>query len=152
MNHHAESNGTEVSSTDFTPPFRLLVVYDSQDASATAAATSDFVIQELGEDIAVDKLFWSARQLDTPANCRQAANQAATADMLIIALSKNELAPGIREWTHLWQQQRQQDGGLLAVLPQDGAESSGDLIEYLREAAISANMDFLCRSAEPRMS
>ena len=40
--------------------------------------------------------------------------------------------------------------GLLAVLPQDGRGHSTDLIECLRNAALSANMDFLCRSGEHR--
>ena len=148
MNHNAATEKTGLYFDETTPAFRLFVVYDSHDASALAAATSDFVIHELGEDIPVDKIFWNARLLNTPDNREHAAAQAASADMLIIALSNNQQADAIREWTEQWQQQRDQDGGLLAVLPQNGTENSSELIEYLREAAISSNMDFLCRAAK----
>lgn len=150
MNHNAGNHETELYLEESTPAFRLFVVYDSQDASATAATTSDFVIHELGEEIPVDKVFWNARLLTTPGNREHAANQAASADMLIVALSNNHFASEIREWAEQWQQQRRQEGGLLAVLPQNGTETSNELIEYLREAAISANMDFLCRSGDGR--
>ena len=149
MQYHAESIESQAFLQDSeAPAFRLFVVYDSQDASATAAATSDFVTHELGEDILVDKLFWNARTQTTPPHREEAVSHAAQADMVIVALSHSHSAPAIKEWARQWQQQRQQDGGLLAVLPQDGAETSTDLIDYLREAALSANMDFLCRSEE----
>lgn len=148
MNHYAESTGTETYAPQTTPVFRLLVVYDSHEASAIASATSDFVIHELGGDIPVDKTFWSACLLDNPENLQTAANQAAAADLLIVAVSNENFSPAVRRWSEQWQQQRTLEGGLLAVLPQDGREDSRDWIEYLREAAICSNMDFLCRRGE----
>ena len=151
MQYHAESSETESFLQDAeAPAFRLFVVSDSQDASATAAETSAFVSHELGEDVVVDKLFWNP-SIETELSQLEEANAvAASADMVIVAVSRNQSAPAIIDWAREWQARREQEGGLLAVLPQDGRGHPTDLIDCLRNAALSANMDFLCRCGEHR--
>lgn len=149
MKNHAEMPvPEEVSPEANSPVFRLFAVYDTNSAGASAEAASEFVLNELGEDVPVEKQFCDASALASPSGHQDAVQKAASADMLIIALSSpRAVENSIRQWAREWPQNRRQDGGLLAVLPQQPDPSaSADLVEFLRETAISANMDFLCRS------
>jgi hypothetical protein len=148
MKHHSRSAEAKSSlDSSIGPVFRLFILYDSDASSIHAAQTSEFVIHELGEDVTVDQNLWNVRLLSSPQLRQQAVEEAALADMIIVAASNDRaIAQEIRTWTDAWQRERLQEGGLLAVVPQSGTEDNGGLVEYLREAAISANMDFLSRT------
>jgi hypothetical protein len=130
-------------------PFRLLTLFDSPESSAEAASASQHILQELGEEVAVDKNSWDVRQLDSAVLRGRAAEQAANADIIVIALTAREPSEPLRQWLEQWQKNRSVDGGLLVLIPAGEAENIGILTEFVSEAAISANMDFLSRK-QPR--
>jgi hypothetical protein len=150
MNSRAGEGVEEMSSQGpAEQPFRLLTIFDSAEANAEATSASRLVLSELGEDVAVDKSAWDIRLLDSPVLRGRAAEQAANADVIVIALTSRERTEPLRQWVEEWQKQRKIDGGLLALIPTGDAEGESSLAEFCNEAAISANMDFLCRK-QPR--
>ncbi|MGZ8901643.1 MAG: hypothetical protein ACXW3Z_16245, partial [Limisphaerales bacterium] len=126
-------------------PFRMLSIYDSEAANREATDTSNLVLRELGDTIEADRTIWNLDSLDT-SNLRQlAAEEAARADVIVIALAGNEPSKSLKQWAAQWQQSRELSGGLLALIPAGDSESGGDLADFLYETAVSANMDFLCQ-------
>jgi hypothetical protein len=129
-------------------PFRMVVIYDSADASNEAAFAAELVLRELGDEIAVDKTFWESSDLDNASLRARAAEEAAVADLILVALSEGTASSPIREWINQWQKKRTLSGGLLALIPcgkTADAEAGSDLSELLYETAVSADMDFICR-------
>jgi hypothetical protein len=136
-------------SSDGERPFRLLTIFDSAESNAEAASASRLVLEELGEDVLVDKSAWDVRLLDSPVLRERAAAQAANADVIVVALSSREPSEPLRQWLEAWQKNRTIEGGLLALIPEGDAECNSSLAEYVSEVALTANMDFLCRK-QPR--
>ena len=150
MNSQVGNNSEgAVSSSESERPFRLLTIFDSAEANAEAASASQLVLRELGEDVAVDKNAWDVRLLDSPVLRQRAAEQAASADVIVLALSAREPSDPLRQWLEAWQKNREIEGGLLALIPEGEAECNSSLAEFVSEAAITAHMDFLCRK-QPR--
>jgi hypothetical protein len=149
MNSHVGNNPEGAFSSDADRPFRLLTIFDSAASNAEAASASQLVLQELGEDVAVDKNAWDVRLLDSPVLRKRAAEQAANADVIVLALSAREPSEPLRQWLEAWQKHREIEGGLLALIPEGEAECNTSLAQFVSEAAITANMDFLCRK-QPR--
>lgn len=130
-------------------PFRLLSIFDSPEANAEAVSAAKLVLDELGEDVIVDKNAWDIRLLDSPVLRGRAAEQAANADVIVLALSVREPSEPLRQWLEQWQKQRTMNGGLLALIATEKAGDISSLTEFVNEAAVTANMDFLCRT-KPR--
>jgi hypothetical protein len=126
-------------------PFRMMVLFDSDSASAEASHASELVLRELGEDVLVDKSAWNAALLQSAPDCARAAGEAAQADIILIALSDTAASVSLKNWTRQWEKNRALNGGLIALIPSGDSESGGDLAEFFYETAVSANMDFLCR-------
>jgi hypothetical protein len=131
-------------------PFRMLTVYDSAESSRQADRASRLVLQELGEDISVDKSSWDARLLRDSGSCSKAASEAALADIILIASSAVTPSDPIKNWVAHWEKNRKVNGGLIAFIPTGDSETGGDLASYLYETAVSAEMDFLCRKSSRR--
>ena len=125
--------------------FRILAIYDSREASREAARASAVVLRELGDDVMVHKNSWEAGALEDCAVRERAVEEAAKADVIVIAVAETEPSVVMKQWTDEWQQKRQLNSGLLALIPCNESRSGGDLTEFLYETAVSANMDFLCR-------
>jgi hypothetical protein len=140
----------DVSKDVVERPFRMLTLFDSAESNAEAASASKLVLQELGEDVVVDKNAWDIRLLDSPVLRGRAAEQAAVADVILLALSSREPSEPLRQWLEQWQKQRSIDGGLLALITPGATDEAAPLAEFMNEAALTANMDFLCRK-QPRM-
>jgi hypothetical protein len=149
MNSHTGEPLEEMSSDVAEQPFRLLTIFDSAEANAEAASASKLILNEVGEDVLVDKSAWDVRLLDSAVLRGRAAEQAANADVIVLALSSREPSEPLRQWLDEWQKQRKLDGGLLAFIPAGDAKGEASLAEFCNEAAITANMDFLCRK-QPR--
>lgn len=146
MNSHAgEHKELPSSESAGERPFRLLTLFDSAEANAQAASASQLVLRELGEEVLVDKSAWDVRLLDSPVLRGRAAEQAANADVIVLALTSREPTEPLRQWLEEWQKNRSLDGGLLAFIPSGEAENTGSITEFCSEAAVTANMDFLCR-------
>jgi hypothetical protein len=142
-NEGALSNDSEAK------PFRMLAIYDSEEASREATHTSNLVLRELGEGIEADRSTWNLQSLDATSLRTLAAEEAARADVIVIALAGTEPSATLKEWTAQWQRNRELSGGLLALISPDDSENGGDLADFLYETAVTAQMDFLCQK-KPR--
>lgn len=149
MNSRAGASFESEVSQEAERPFRLLTIFDSAESNAEAASASKLMLEELGEDVLVDKSAWDVRLLDSPVLRGRAAEQAAIADVILLALSSREPTEPLRQWLEQWQKQRAVSGGLLALIPSGKSEDMAPLTEFVNEAAVTANMDFLCRK-QPR--
>ena len=134
------------SSFDLEPkPFRMLSIYDSEAANREATDASNLVLRELGDSIEADRSIWDLDSLDTSTFRQLAAEEAARADVIVIALAGEEPSKSLKQWVAEWQQNRELSGGLLALIPAGDSETGGNLATFLYETAVTANMDFLCQ-------
>ena len=139
----------ELSNASNAKPFRMLSLYDSEAANREATDTSNLVLRELGDSIEADRTIWNLDSLDTTALRKLAAEEAARADVIVIALAGNEPGKSLRQWVGQWQQKREVSGGLLALIQGGDSETGGNLADFFYETAVTANMDFLCQK-KPR--
>lgn len=126
-------------------PFRLLSIYDSEEAGREAIQASDLVLRELGDTIEADRTTWDIDSLDEDAIRTLAAEEAARADVIVIALAADKSSETLKDWVKEWQCNREVSGGLLALISASDSETRGDLADFLYETAVTANMDFLCQ-------
>jgi len=123
----------------------MLSIYDSEQAGRDATHTSNLVLRELGDAIEADRTTWNLRSLDLKNVRTLAAEEAARADVIVLALAGDEPSETLKQWTAAWQQSRKLNGGLLALIPSGESETGGDLADFLYETAVTAHMDFLCQ-------
>lgn len=135
----------ELSNDSDAKPFRMLSIYDSEEASREAIHTSNLVLRELGDSIEADRTTWNLRSLEAPTVRHLAAEEAAQADVIVIALADDEPSETLKRWVFEWQQTRELSGGLLALIPSGDSETGGNLADFLYETAVTARMDFLCQ-------
>ena len=127
-------------------PFRMLAIYDSLESGKEAARASELVLRELGDEVAVTKTAWDLQWLEDDSNRAAAAEEAARADVIVVALSDTEPTVSFKDWAESWQEKRNLNGGLLALIPSGESESGGELADFLYETAVTAHMDFLSRT------
>lgn len=139
--HHPE--GPSSNDAD-SKPFRMLAIYDSEAASREANHTSNLVLRELGDSIEADRTAWNLRSL-TPDTLPQVANEAARADVIVVALASDKPNATLKHWVRQWERNRELTSGLLALIPSGESETGGDLADFLYETAVTAQMDFLCQ-------
>ncbi len=132
---HVESNS----------PFRIVALYDSARTSAEAARASAVVVRELGDEVPVDRCSWNIAALENEVTRGFAAAEAARADLIVVALSDESPSQTLQDWVARWEKKRTLENGLLALIPSSEPGSAAALEQYFYEAAITANMDFLCR-------
>ena len=135
----------ELSSELEAKPFRMLSIYDSEQANQDASETSALIFRELGDSIDADRSAWSISSLDTSTSRALVAEEAARADVIVLALTNDQPSETLKVWASQWQQKREVSGGLLALIPSGESETGGDLADFLYETAITAQMDFLCQ-------
>ena len=135
----------ELSFNSEAKPFRMLSIYDSDQANQDAAETSEFIFRELGESIEADRSHWSILSLDASTTRALVAEEASRADVIVLALASDKPTEMLKQWVEEWQQNRELSGGLLALIPSGESETGGDLADFLYETAVTAHMDFLCQ-------
>jgi hypothetical protein len=126
-------------------PFRILAIYDSEEASREATQASELVLRELGESVEADRSAWNLRSLDTASVRSLAAGEAARADVIVLALQGDAPSSTLKKWIGEWQSNRENSGGLLALISANDSVSGGHLADFLYETAVTAHMDFLCQ-------
>ena len=134
----------ELSNDSDAKPFRMLSIYDSEASSREAAHASKLVLRELGDGIEADRTTWNLKSLDAQTVRALAAEEAARADVIVIALEGEKPSEILKQWISEWERTRELSGGLLALIPAGESETGGDLADFLYETAVTAHMDFLC--------
>jgi hypothetical protein len=145
MKSRESFNQGELSHDSDAKPFRMLSIYDSEESSREATHASNLVLRELGDSIEADRTTWNLRSLDALTVRKLAAEEAARADVIVIALAGDKPGDTLKHWVSDWQQSRELSGGLLALIPAGDSETGGDLADFLYETAVTARMDFLCQ-------
>ncbi len=124
----------------------MVSIYDSREAGWEASRVSDVVLRELGEDVVVDRTAWELPSLEDSSSRDAAVEEAARADVIVVALSGTQPTGSLKQWAASWPGKRQLSGGLLALVPSGDSDSGGELAEFLYETAVTAKMDFLSRT------
>jgi hypothetical protein len=138
-------NTEDTLSAGSNNPFRIVTIYDSAKTSAEAARASAVVIRELGDEVPVDRCSWNVASLESDLTRGFAAAEAARADLIVVALSDGSPSNSLRDWVTRWGKKRTLENGLFALIPTSEHQASAALENYFYEAAVTANMDFLCR-------
>jgi hypothetical protein len=126
-------------------PFRMLSLFDSEQAGTEAEVTTELVLRELGTGIEADRSIWHIQSLDSIATRSRVAEEAARADVIVLALADDKPSRILKQWVAEWQKNRELNGGLIALIPSGDSETGGDLADFLYETAVTARMDFLCQ-------
>jgi hypothetical protein len=148
MQTRAETDATQLTSIG---SFRMILMFDSDLAQAEATNAADIILAEVDDQVQVEKSLFDTASLDFAETRERAIHDARAADVIIVALSSDRHALPLQTWTEQWLKQRNMDEGLLAFIPCGDLEFGSDLTEYLRETAVSANMDFISRRAKNRV-
>ncbi len=106
--------------------------------------------RHLGEKCQVTKQMWLINELRMPQLRIIAANEAAAADLVIVAIHHAQSLPSeVKEWIDLWVgQKRRHPIVLLALLDPTYRGDSGCLKEFLGEASRKGKVQFLSHSEE----
>jgi hypothetical protein len=152
MQSEVKTAGNLSSSNSEPEAFRMLVVFDSEQAGKDARLASEHILSEVGTEVAVQSSFFDARNFGLSAAADTSLSEAASADVILIALSRAEIESNMKQWTEFWLKKRENDTGLLAFIPEGDFARDYDFTEFLRQTAISANMDFVCRCGENRVN
>ncbi|MDX1953853.1 MAG: hypothetical protein SFY81_16915 [Verrucomicrobiota bacterium] len=127
-----------------------MIAYEDNVTNSTAMRTCDHVVRQLGSDVDVKKSVWSIDVLSTPGLKIKAAEQAAEADMIIIAAHRQSPhSEQFRSWVDLWSGRRNNDSGaLVALLDGQMEEENKDLslYAYMEGAARENQMEFFGRA------
>lgn len=123
--------------------FKVVVAFDDTASSSSALQTCEYVIQQLGEDIAVRRKIVDLNEHNTPKRRAAAARDAATADMVIVGTRDGEELPAsMQEWMDEWAAQRSSDEGALVAILNCAGSRSGAVRDHLASVARRAHMDF----------
>lgn len=104
----------------------------------------------LGEKCKVSKQMWLINELRMPQLRAIAADEAAAADLVIVAIHHAQSLPTeVKEWIDLWvRQKRRHPIVLLALLDPAYRGDSGCLKSYLKEASSKGKIEFLVHNED----
>jgi hypothetical protein len=129
---------------------KVVIAYEDVPAGQRAMSTCKRLFEQLGQDFEFQTILWKFEVLRVSQLKRLAAQDAAEADLVIIAThGQRGLAAEIKDWIESWLGQKGEgDRALVALL--GGAEERAKgrlqarryLQDYLQEAAQKANVDF----------
>jgi len=128
--------------------FNVVVAFDNSSASSSSALrTCDYVISQLGRDVAVRRRVVNLEGPSNPRTRAAAVRDAAGADMVIVSTKESaELPANVKEWLDEWTQQRSADeGALVAIFNRASAPKqrlSTAVKDQLATIARQMHMDF----------
>jgi len=125
---------------------KAVILYEGTSTGQRAMITCKRLIRRLGQDFEFETSLWNFDVLCLPVLKQMAAQDAADANLVIIATHGQRVLPReVRFWLKSWlSQKREGIRALVALLASAGGESTGKsyLLDYLQEAAQNANIDF----------
>ena len=137
-----------LSDSDSVRRFNVVVAFDNSSASSSSALrTCDYVISQLGGDVAVRRRVVNLERPSTPRTLAAAARDAAGADMVIVSTKEAaELPVQVKAWLDEWTQKRSADeGALVAIFNRASAPTkrvSTAVKDQLATIARQMHMDF----------
>lgn len=125
---------------------------EDEASHARAQSICERVATQFWDEIEFKFSWWTFTSLAYSANAVEAAQAAASAEMVFFAVQgRGDLPARVKSWIEMWVNTRPDRGGALICLATDERplESEGSLKEfYLRQIAHRAEMDFLSDISE----
>lgn len=133
-----ESPGSEVNSA-----FNVVIAYEDFETGQNARKTYDFLVEHLGNEFCLNNQMWKFDVLAMPKLREIAANDAAAADLILVALrGNNELPAEVREWMELWLRQGTRAIAVVALFEVPGQPVGNLIRDYLADVARRAKVEF----------
>lgn len=128
------------------PALKVLIVYENVEIGLQALQLYQRVGNRFGHQYYFQLNLWKFEALGVPSLGKQAANEATAADLVIVAINRNDKVPlELRVWMEKWIDQKiGQDSAL--VLLSKGIGGSTPILTYLRDIAKRGSMTFLADS------
>lgn len=131
-------------------PFDLVITYDDAATRSRAMQLYDHLAQQLLEDYDLQCSWWRIEHFHNPVLSEQAAQAAANASMIILALRGDRpLPPMLKAWLPRWLDRKgDQKSALVVLLCGDGQPDAAtwQVENYLRQIAQQARMDFFAHT------
>lgn len=131
-------------------PFDLVIAYDDAATRSRAMQLYDHLAHQLLEDYDLQCSWWRIEHFHNPVLSEQAAQAAAHASMIILALRGDRpLPPMLKAWLPRWLDRKgDQKSALVVLLCADGQpnDQAWHVQNYLRQIAQQARMDFFAHS------
>lgn len=149
VDQNSEADGLE---PETFPSFNVVLVYEDFPAGIRATQMVDRLLHDLDPQFAYDSKIWKFDILQIAQLRELAVQDAADADLIIIAAhGTTELPAAVKCWINLWLARAGRSRRALVSLLNSRAEpspSAGSIRSYLREIAQKGQMDFFCQEAD----
>ncbi|MHB8519479.1 MAG: hypothetical protein ACYDH9_01860 [Limisphaerales bacterium] len=147
--HNPETDGLE---PETFPNFNVVLVYEDFPAGVRAKQTLDRLLHDLDPQFVYNSKIWKFDILQISQLRELAAQDAADADLIILAAcGTTELPAGVKCWINLWLARAGRSRRALVSLLDNRTEPAtnrGSICSYLREIAQKGHMDFFCQEAD----
>jgi len=138
---------TNQKDTEKEPVYSLVVIYEGVDSGKRANYFCESLMREIGEATLFTKDLWSFKVLDIPQVRHTAAEVAAVADVVVLALDGNTKLPdGVKAWMEEWVKRVGDENPILIALfnPSDvGQETGASTRAFFSAVAETAGLTFL---------
>jgi hypothetical protein len=141
----------DTANTSSNHPFRTVIVYEDYETALRVEQIYQQLIKELSGETNFKCLWVCFGSLAVPEVLKDAAKEAAKADLVIFSThAERELPEHVRLWIERWLPEKSlEDSALAALVGLPGEESRVTLIhEYLRSVARRGKMEFFSREVE----
>ncbi|MHB8523691.1 MAG: hypothetical protein ACYDH9_23455 [Limisphaerales bacterium] len=138
----------ENTRSESNPIFQVVIAYDDFSTGLMAKEFYDRTVRDHKELFRFICHLWKFRILSLPPLRDQAAVEAETADMVVIAAHEGKpLSSGMRRWIEFWLPRKAGSGALVALLDVSGcgARVPGRIDSYLRNVAEMWRVRFFCK-------
>jgi hypothetical protein len=128
--------------------FEVVMVYEDLATGLRTKQLFEYLVREHSQLFRFTCHLWRFEILQIPEQRNAAVDEAARADMIIIAAhAGRELSRTIKEWIALWICKKEAASALVTLLEVSGSQShgTGPIRSYLREVAKKGQMSFFCQ-------
>jgi hypothetical protein len=125
--------------------FSVVAAYEDIESGRHAQRTCDFLTEQLGQECRFLNQMWKFDALAVPGLCEMAANDAALADLIVVAChGSQDLPVDVKAWIELWIGLRGPAFGLVALFDRrdDQGGQTRIIEDYLVSVAHRAGMEF----------
>lgn len=130
--------------TTITHDFSIVLAYDQLPAQKRALALMEFLNEQLCAQADFHSVQCRFEQLEDERFSREAAEVAASANMVILATMDSEQLPtAVKQWMEQWLSRRtHSEAALVATVRQDNSKQATQVHSYLENAATKAGIKF----------
>ncbi len=147
MQHTLNFTPFGASDLESHPAFNVVIAYENFETGKQAKRTYDFLTLNLGRDYRLTNQMWKFDVLSIPKLREIAANDAAAADIVIIACRGDDLPEQVKAWLESWLERAQNVLALVGLFASQDARSR-NTCSYLAELARLHHLQFFSNAAE----